>query len=51
MAQKFKNFQELKIKSVMIKNPISVDKNTLAAQALSIMNSKKITRSHVNRKS
>ena len=43
LAQKFKNFQELKIKSVMIKNPISVDKNTLAAQALSIMNSKKIT--------
>ena len=27
----------------MVKNPISVDKNTLAAQALSIMNSKKIT--------
>ena len=43
LAQKFKNFQELKIKSVMVKNPISVDKNTLAAQALSIMNSKKIT--------
>ena len=43
LAQKFKNFQELKIKSVMKKNPISVDKNTLAAQALSIMNSKKIT--------
>ena len=43
LAQKFKNFQELKIKSVMEKNPISVDKNTLAAQALSIMNSKKIT--------
>jgi|TARA_B100001741_G_scaffold310634_1_gene310300 arabinose-5-phosphate isomerase len=43
LAQKFKNFQELKIKSVMKINPISVDKNTLAAQALSIMNSKKIT--------
>ena len=43
LAQKFKNFQELTIKSVMKKNPISVDKNTLAAQALSIMNSKKIT--------
>ena len=27
----------------MKKNPISVDKNTLAAQALLIMNSKKIT--------
>ena len=43
LAQKFKNFQELKIKSVMKINPISVDKNTLAAQALLIMNSKKIT--------
>tara|TARA_B100001029_G_C15000979_1_gene418049 strand:+ start:138 stop:1109 length:972 start_codon:yes stop_codon:yes gene_type:complete len=43
LAQKFKNFQELKIKSVMVKNPISVDKNTLAAQALLIMTSKKIT--------
>tara|TARA_Y100001970_G_C14151847_1_gene813166 strand:+ start:351 stop:1322 length:972 start_codon:yes stop_codon:yes gene_type:complete len=43
LAQKFKNFQEFKIKSVMKKNPISVDKNTLAAQALSIMNTKKIT--------
>ena len=37
------NFQNLKIKKVMKKNPISVDKNMLAAQALSIMNSKKIT--------
>ena len=27
----------------MTKNPISVDKNILAAKALSIMNSKKIT--------
>ena len=27
----------------MKKNPVSVDKNTLAAQALSIMNAKKIT--------
>ena len=27
----------------MKKNPISVDKNTLAAKALSIMNNKKIT--------
>ena len=33
----------LKIKKVMKKNPISVDKNMLAAEALSIMNSKKIT--------
>ena len=37
------DFQQLKIKKVMKKNPISVDKYLLAAQALSIMNSKKIT--------
>ena len=33
----------VKVKDIMTKNPISVDKNTLAAKALSIMNSKKIT--------
>ena len=43
LNRKFENFQKLKIKKLMKKNPISVDKNTLAAQALSIMNSKKIT--------
>ena len=43
LNRKFENFQKLKIKKVMKKNPVSVDKNTLAAQALSIMNSKKIT--------
>ena len=37
------NFQNYKIKKVMKKNPISVEKNMLAAQALSIMNTKKIT--------
>ena len=37
------NIMNLKIKKVMKKNPISVDKNMLAAEALSIMNSKKIT--------
>ncbi len=43
LNRKFENFQNLKIKTVMKKNPISVDKDTLAAQALSIMNAKKIT--------
>ncbi len=43
LNQKFENINKLKIKSVMKKNPISVEKNMLAAQALSIMNSKKIT--------
>ena len=37
------SFQNLKIKKVMKKNPISVDKDMLAAQALSIMNARKIT--------
>ena len=37
------SFQNLKIKDVMKKKPISVDKDILAAQALSIMNAKKIT--------
>ncbi len=37
------NIQNLNIKKVMKKNPISVDKNMLAAEALSIMNNKKIT--------
>ncbi len=43
LGQKYENFQKLTIKKVMKKNPVSVDKNTLAAQALSIMNAKKIT--------
>ncbi len=37
------NLNSLKIKEVMKKNPISVDKNILAVEALSIMNAKKIT--------
>ena len=37
------NFKSLRIKEIMKKNPISVDKNILAVKALSIMNTKKIT--------
>ena len=33
----------VKVKDVMTKNPISVDKNDLAAKALALMNNKKIT--------
>ena len=33
----------LRVAEVMTKNPISIDKNELAAKALAIMNSKKIT--------
>ncbi len=37
------NFSDIKIYKLMKKKPISVDKNMLAAKALSIMNNKKIT--------
>ena len=37
------DFKKLAVKKIMTKNPISVKKDVLAAQALSIMNSKKIT--------
>ena len=38
-----KDFKNLKIKKVMKRKPLSVDKNMLAVEALSIMNNKKIT--------
>tara|TARA_B110001452_G_scaffold129172_1_gene107358 strand:+ start:1614 stop:2594 length:981 start_codon:yes stop_codon:yes gene_type:complete len=41
--QQHKDFQNLFVKDIMTKNPISIEKNELAAKALSIMNSKKIT--------
>ena len=41
--QKKPNFKHLSIKSFMSKNPISIDKNMLAAKAIAIMNEKKIT--------
>ena len=37
------SFNHLKVKDVMTKNPIKIEKNTLATKALSIMNEKKIT--------
>ena len=43
LTQKNQGFHFLKIKNVMKKNPISVDKNMLAVKALSIMNGNKIT--------
>ena len=43
LNRKFENLNKLKIKTVMKKNPVSIDRNTLAAKALSIMNTKKIT--------
>ena len=42
-SQKNLDFKSLLIKDVMTKKPITIDRNELAAKALSIMNSKKIT--------
>ena len=50
VGQKNKNLQNLKVKSVMTKNPISVKKDILAAKALALMNEKKITCLCVNSK-
>ena len=41
--EKNSNLQALTAKQIMTKNPISVEKDTLAAKALALMNSKKIT--------
>jgi arabinose-5-phosphate isomerase len=48
--QKKLNIKLLTVKKIMTKNPISIDKNALAAKALSVMNSKKITSLCVNDK-
>jgi len=42
-SQKNLDFKLLLVKNVMTKKPITIDKNELAAKALSVMNSKKIT--------
>ena len=42
-SQKKENFLSLKVNKIMTKKPVSIDKNELAAKALSVMNSKKIT--------
>ena len=42
-SQKNFDFQTLPVKKIMTKKPISIEKNELAARALSLMNSKKIT--------
>ena len=41
--QKNSNLHSMFVEQIMTKNPITVDKNVLAAKALSIMNNKKIT--------
>ena len=47
-SQKNENIKYLTAKQVMKRKPISVEKNMLAAKALSIMNTKKITSLCVN---
>ena len=42
-SSKNKDLQSLSIKKIMTRNPISIEKHILAAKALSLMNSKKIT--------
>ncbi len=42
-SQKNQYFQSLIVKKIMTKKPVTIDKNELAAKALSLMNRKKIT--------
>lgn len=48
LNQKYESLHNLQLKTIMNKKPLSVDKDILAAQALSIMNTKKITSLCVN---
>jgi len=43
LMQKNKDISNLKVKSIVTKNPITIEKNILAIKALSIMNDNKIT--------
>ncbi len=43
VSEKKGNLENLKVKNVMTKNPVTVNKDILAAKALSLMNSKRIT--------
>ncbi len=43
LSQKNHNLNNISVKDIMTKNPIGIDKNSLAVKALSIMNAKKIT--------
>ena len=41
--QKYKNLHDLKVKDIMNKKPLSINKDMLAIQCLNLMNSKRIT--------
>ena len=49
-SEKKLSFQALPVRKIMTRKPICIDKNELAAKALSLMNSKKITSLIVNNK-
>ena len=49
-SEKNLDFKTFPVKKIMTKKPISIDKNDLAAKALSLMNNKKITSLIVNNK-
>ena len=42
-SQKHKNLHDLKVKDIMTKNPLTVNKDVLAVQCLNLMNKKRIT--------
>ena len=46
-SQKNPNIHQIKVNKVMTKKPIGIEKNALAAKALSLMNENKITSLHV----
>ena len=48
LSEKNLDFYSMPVKKIMTKKPVSIDKNELAAKALSIMNSKRITSLIVN---
>ena len=50
-SNKYDNINNLKVREIMSKNPISIEKNTLAVEALDTMNSNKITGLCVHNKS
>ncbi len=42
-SQKYKNLHNLKVKDIMTKKPLTIDKDILAVQCLNLMNKKRIT--------
>ena len=42
--EKKQNLNEMNVSKIMTKNPISIDKQSLAAKALALMNEKKLPR-------